>query len=460
MKKNFDLTEGPIVSRLLLVALPIMGTQLFQMLYNLIDMFLVARISSDAVAATGSAWMFTWFSGAFMVVGSMGAEIGVSQQLGKKNPTLARIYSQNAVLIAGALGLLVGAAMFFFSEPFIRFLQVQEENVIRYASGYLSILALGMPLNFIAMALIGTFNGAGNARFGFLVKSLGLLVNVILSPLFIFTFSWGIAGAAWATALSQSLVGIVLLLAMKFERVRPFEGFAYADMLKSHGQTRRQIFKWTLPIWLESVIFPFFTMFIARFVSSFGADAIAAQRIGTQIEALSWMVGGGFAAALTSYVGQNFGAHQWGRIHRGFKAAFWMMFIYGLAITALLYFGAKTLFLLFIDDPVIVAIGVDLLRIYAKVQLVECLGSLGIGAFRGFGKTKPASWINSTFNIARVPLAYLMSQTDLGLNGIWWAIVICNSLRGLILLVWYGLFIRNAPKKDIVLPTKQPPQAI
>lgn len=106
--KQYDLTEGPILSKLLLIAVPIMGTQLFQILYNLVDMFFLGQVSSDAVAASGTAGMYIWLSAAFLIFGRMGAEIGVSQSFGRKNNQEALRYSQNSIFIALLLGVIFG----------------------------------------------------------------------------------------------------------------------------------------------------------------------------------------------------------------------------------------------------------------------------------------------------------------------------------------------------------------
>ncbi|MCL2684171.1 MAG: MATE family efflux transporter, partial [Synergistaceae bacterium] len=88
--QKYDLTRGGIIDRLLLVALPIIGTQLLMMSYNLVDMFLLGRVGSEAVAASGIAGMYVWMSEGFLLIGKMGAEIGVSQSLGRRDEAGAK----------------------------------------------------------------------------------------------------------------------------------------------------------------------------------------------------------------------------------------------------------------------------------------------------------------------------------------------------------------------------------
>ena len=119
---NYSLTEGGILKKLLLVALPIMGTQFMQMAYNLTDMFWLGRVGSDAVAASGAAGMYLWLSFGFLLIGRMGAEIGVSQYIGRGDKESALAFSQNSGLIALVLGSAFGLAMILFNRSLIAFL--------------------------------------------------------------------------------------------------------------------------------------------------------------------------------------------------------------------------------------------------------------------------------------------------------------------------------------------------
>jgi len=231
MKKEFDLTQGGISKKLLNLAFPIIGTEVFQMFYNFIDMFFVGRLSSDAIAATGLAGVYIWLSVAFFLIGGMGAEIGVSQHLGKGEKETAKKYAINSVMIAIILGCLYGLVMIIFRQPLIAFLRIPEVHIIAEAASYLAIVSISTPMIFISIALASAFEGAGNAKFPFYIKSGGLLLNIILSPIFIFTFSWGIQGAALATVIAQTLVCLVFLWAIKYHPSRPFTNFKYSDFL-------------------------------------------------------------------------------------------------------------------------------------------------------------------------------------------------------------------------------------
>ncbi len=435
---RYDLTHGSILDKLLLIALPIMGTSFMQMAYNLTDMFWLGRLGSNAVAASGTVGMYLWLSMAFMVLCRIGAEIGVAQNVGKGDITEARRYAQTALALSVILGVAYGAIMLLLNRPLIGFFRIPEAVVVSDAILYLKIVALGIPPFFVAAAITGVFNGRGNTKIPFISTAVGLVLNMVLDPVLIHVAGWGIAGAAIATIFAQFVVAILMLLAIKVHPHRPFTEFS---LLGGIGKAELwQILKWGVPVAVESMFFTLLSMIIARFVAAFGASAVAVQRVGSQIESLTWLLAGGYSTALSAFVGQNFGARQWDRIDKGYRMSIQAMFIWGAFVTAILYFCGRFLFAIFLPQDVqVIQMGVSYLKILAFCQLLACLEFTTSGAFRGFGKTLPPSFVSVTCNLLRVPLAYALSQTALGLDGIWWGITIGAGVRGLWIFLWYQL---------------------
>lgn len=445
--KATDLTQGKILSKLLYVALPIMGASLMQMTYNLVDMFWLGRLGAGAVAASGTAGMYLWLSQAFLFIGRMGAEIGVSQNLGAGNVKEARRYGEHGFFLALVLGAFITVAYIALRGPLVGFFGIEEAAVVADAELYLAITSTAMIATFGASALGGICNGSGDSRTPFFVSSIGIVLNVILDPLLIFTFDMGMAGAAVATAFSQMVVFVICLFLPRFIKLEVFQGFRF--LIKPKIDYIKQIFRWSLPIALESLLFTLMSMITSRFVASFGSNAMAVSRVGSQVESLSWLIGGGFGSALTAFVGQNYGAKRMDRIRSGFKISLGIMLIWGVIVIALLYFGASFLVWLFLPDPDVIGMGVRYLHIMLLCQIPQCLESVAGGSFKGMGKTTPPSLVSIISNATRVILAWLLMQTSLGLEGIWWAMAIAGTLRGLWLLAWYLLMqSRTFPKAD------------
>jgi len=192
-------------------------------------------------------------------------------------------------------------------------------------------------------------------------------------------------------------------------------------------------------------------MIIARFVAGFGDGALAAQRVGTQIESLSWLVGGGYAAAFRSFVGQNFGARKFDRLKQGYKASAVAMTLWGLGVGLVMFFAGGPIFRLFIQEPEYAAMGISYMRILAFVQIAQCMDGVSASGFDGLGKTLPPTIVSITFNALRVIVAYYLSQTWLGLDGIWIGIAFGNLMRGIVLTSWYLLYSRRMYNRRNIL---------
>lgn len=445
-KTKFDLTSGPILSKILMVAVPIMGTQLVQMSYNLTDIFWLGRLGSDAVAASGTCGLFMWMAYGLILFGRLGAEIGVSQNLGRSDVEGARRHAQNAVYIAVFFGLLYSLCMFFFRYQLIGFFNIPSEKVAGDARRYLMIISFSLPFDFLYNVAVGAFNASGNSRTPFIIGTIGLISNMIMDPLMIFGLNLGITGAALATAIAQIFCCILIFTMLKKSKNRPFETFRLFS--KPDFAIIRQLLKWSVPPGLESMFFTFMAMITSRFTAAFGASAMAVSRVGSQIESLSWLIGGGFGTAMTSYIGQNYGAGKWTRIHKGFHISMRVILCWGVLITAFIYLGARLLFSVFLSDPSEIALGVTYLQIIAWCQLPQSVEAIAYSMFKGTGNTVPPSIVSTSCNILRVILSYVLSRSSLGLNGIWVAISVAAVIRGAWIYAWCKIQSRKYPKTD------------
>jgi putative MATE family efflux protein len=440
LKQHSDLTTGSIFQKLIFVALPIMGTQLMQMLYNLTNMFFLGRLSSEAVAAAAASTMFIWLSNAMLLVGRMGAEIGVSQNKGRGDQQKANAFARNAWHLALLLGFAYGSLLMFFSETLLSVINIREPDVASMAADYLRILGLGIPAMYMTAALAGSFNGSGKSQIPFLASAIGTIISVFLNPLMIFTFGFGIQGAAIATILAQWLVFALLLLAIKKHKERPFEQIKLLS--KPNREIIGQIIRWSLPISLESGFFTILTMAVTRLIAGFGSGALAVYHVAAQIESLSWFIGVGFGTAVTAFVGQNYGAEKWDRIKNGFRVSSVTMLIWGTAISLLLVFCGYILFSVFLQEPELRAMGAGYLAILAITQIPGCLEHVGSGFFRGMGRTARPSIVSIITNILRVAACYLLASTALGLVGVWWGVTLTAALRGSVIFGW-GLIVMH-----------------
>jgi putative MATE family efflux protein len=440
----FNLTEGSILQKIIVIAVPIMGTQFLQMAYNLTDMFWLGRVGSLAVAASGAAGMYMWLSMGFLLIGRMGAEIGVAQSLGRGDRAAALDFSRNSLFINLVLGILYGLVLVVAAKPLASFFPVSDATVTHNAAAYLRIVGFGIVPSFVTGVISGTFNASGNSRAPFLLNAVGLLCNIILDPLCIMVLDMGIRGAAYATVFSQSLVALLMLVAVKRFKNRPFE--KYQLRFKPDGKTIKAILAWSVPIGLESLLFCFLSMLCSRMQARFGPAAMAVERIGSQMESLTWLIGGGFGSALVAFIGQNYGAGKGERIRKGVKLSLALMGGWGALVVIFFYTAAKQIFYLFLPDQHIAELGKYYLWILAICHIPMNLEAVFSGVFKGHGRTMPPSVVSIVCNTLKPILAFFLCRTELGLYGIWTGITAGDTLRGIWLGMWYMIAERKERK--------------
>ena len=345
------------------------------------------------------------------------------------------------------LGIIYGLICAIFNHQLIAFFKLNNPEVIRNARLYL-IIAGGLLIFFFLDQVIGGILAAmGNTVTTFRVTTVGLVTNLVLDPVLIFGIGpfprLEVVGAALATVFAQMIVFVLYLKAIWREPIifRNLQLFQ-----RSKKQNLDDIIKIGMPSALQDVLFSAISMVIARFVAGYGDAAVAVQKVGGQIESISWMMGGGFAMAVNSFVAQNFGAEKIDRVKKGFRTSVLIMAVWGLFNTFLLITFPKFFFSIFITEPDVIPMGVDYLRIIGISEIFICLEGAATGAFQGLGKTIPPSIVGITFNALRIPASLLLSNI-LGLNGIWWVLTISCVFKGTILPLWYHLGFKRMVEK-------------
>lgn len=439
-----DLTQDKIFKSILLLALPIMGTSFVQMAYNLTDMIWIGRLGSSAAAAVGTAGFYMWFAMGIIMLCRIGAEVLVAQSIGRKKLKDTKSIVQNVLQIILSFAILAGLVLFLFKKQLIGFFNIEEMNVVKMAEDYLSIIAIGIIPYFLNPIFTAIFNGYGDSKTPFLINVVGLIYNIIFDPVLIFGIGpfpqMGVKGAAVATITAQLLVTIIFIIyVIKNQDIHVFEGLHILN--KPNFETVKKIIRIGFPVGVQSMLFTFFAMIIARIIADWGAVAIAVQKVGSQVESVSWMTASGFSTAMSTFVGQNYGAGKYDRIRTGYRIAFTTMVAIGIFTTTLLIGFAEPIFKIFIQEAEAVREGVIYLRILGVSQLFMCVEIVTNGAFNGLGKTMPPSINSSVFNALRIPLALILSATALSLSGVWWSITISSILKGIVIVTLFVIGI-------------------
>lgn len=447
MKRNIDLLHGKILPSLTALALPIMATSMVQTAYNLTDMAWIGRVGSHAVASVGAAGMYTWLSGGIVTLARMGGQVKAAQSLGQGNPEDAAEYAKGAIRMTIFLAVAFALVTNLFANPLIGFFGLSSRKIVESAVGYLRITCGLILFSFLNQTMTGLFTAAGDSKTPLLANSVGLAVNMILDPVLIFGLGpfprMEAVGAAVATVTAQLIVTLVLAARVRtdtvlFHRVKLFERTkpGYLRTMAAMG----------LPSSLQNMIYCGISMVLTRMVASWGDAAVAVQRIGGQVECISWMTAEGFGSAMNAFTGQNFGARAYERVKKSYLTAAVLIGIWGTMTTGLLVFGAEPIFRLFIQEPEVVPLGVGYLTIIGYGQMFMCEELMTVGALQGMGKTMSTSVLSILFTASRIPLAVLLGATSLGLDGIWWALTTSSIVKGFVFVGYYLYTLKRLPE--------------
>lgn len=430
-----NLTEGSIFKVLMKLSLPIMASAFLATAYSITDLAWIGSLGSSAVAGVGVGGMYVWLSQGLSTLARMGGQVPMAQALGKEDIEEAKKYAVTSLWLVTLFGILFGAASLLLAEPMVSFFDLDTPQTISYAVIYLQITCGLIVFSYIGYTLTGLYTAQGDSKTPLKANFIGLVTNMVLDPLLILGIGpfprLEVMGAAIATVFAQFLVTFVLIFdiyrpksknLLKSARVSHFPGI---DYLKS-------IFKIGTPSALQGTLYCAFSMVLTRMVSGFGDGAIATQRVGGQIESITWNVADGFAAALNAFSAQNYGARKFDRVKKGYYLSAATIAVWGSLIGIIFIFFPTGIANIFFHEPEVIAIALGYLTIIAIGEPFMCVEIVSSGAISGLGNTKLCSIISIIFTGSRIPLAYLLSQTALGLNGIWWALTITSICKGIV----------------------------
>lgn len=430
MQGTKSLTEGPILKQLINLAIPIMATSFIQMAYTLTDMVWIGRLGSEAMAAIGSVGILTWMSGSLSLLNKVGSEVSIGQAIGAKNESTAKKFASHNITLALILSVIWGTILFIFAAPIIHIYNLSH-HITENAVEYLRIICTAFPFLFISSAFTGIYNGCGKSTTPFLISGSGLIINMVLDPLFIFGFNWGITGAAIATWISQGFVFLFFLYKIKIKKYL-LGGFIF--FIKPESYYTKRIIKIGLPVAIFNMLFTSVNMIMSRFASQEGGHiGLMTLTTGGQIEAITWNTSQGFSTALGAFVAQNYGAGKYKRVIKAYKTTLGMASVFGIIGTVLFVFFGKEIFSVFVSEKEAFKAGAIYLRISGYSQLFMMLEIATQGLFYGTGHSLPPAIVGISFNYLRIPLSLFFISIGMGITGVWWSISITAMLKGIII---------------------------
>lgn len=443
LNSNSIVGKHPMMKQLILLALPVIGSSFMTMAYNFINMIFVGRLGSDAVAAVGSAGFFMHFGWGLSSLLTVGAGIKVSHAIGSGDSQLAKSYVRSGILAIIGLAFIYYVILIFARNVLIGLIQLNNTGIEHAASGYLLLIGLCIPFSFQNLFFTSVFIGSGDSKSPFRINATALAINILLDYLLIFQAKMGINGAALGTIISQAIGTFMFYIKLNGSAsLKPIGTDFQSSLLKN-------ILRMGVSTTFQRVSFTIVAIFMARIISNWGASAIAVQKVGIQIEAISFMTAGGFLSALSTISGIAFGAGDYRKQWQAFRSGMLLAFVLGTVTSVIIIIFAKPLFSIFLSDPESVEMGREYLVILGFSQLFMVMELMATGAFFGWGKPNIPAITGIALTVLRIPMALaFISLWQNALSSVWWSISISSMAKGTLLVILYVVLFKSFIRKQ------------
>jgi len=415
------------------LAWPVIGENFLQTMLGIVDMILVASLGAAALAGVGSAQQIMFFVIAALSALSVGSSVLVAQAVGAQTWADANHFAQQSLLWSVIIGVPFAVAGVFLSDEIIAVFGM-EPDVARIGTEYLQV-TMGTAVVLTAFTIgSGVLRGANDSRTPMLVTALANVINIGLTYFGKFGFpALGAVGSAWATFLARLLALTLLVIVLWRGRngvtIRGFTGW------RPNLGIARRLLGVGVPAAVEQLMISAGFLVQTIVVAQLGTPTLAAHRILFNALALSFLPGVGFGLAATSLVGQYVGSRQWAQSRAaGLIATQWAILWMG-TMGMLLAVFARFVVGLYSEDPTVLAIGINGMRVLAPTQPVWAIILVQSGALRGTGNTRFPLWVNTVGVWCAVVIGALLTYAlDGGLVMIWSAFLLTGI--GAALALW------------------------
>lgn len=425
-----DYTRGRINTAVILLAIPMMLEMLMESVFVIVDMFWVAKLGADAIAAVGLTEAVITIVYAVAIGLSMATTAMVSRRIGEKEEQAAGVVASQALWLGLFISLAIGLCGFLFARE-ILLLMGASPLAIEQGLGYTTWMLSGSASILFIFLLNAIFRGAGDANIA--MRSLWLAngVNLILDPILIFGWgpipAMGVTGAAIATTIGRS-IGVIYQLYYLFGvqgRIR-----VRLQQLSFDWQISQRLMRLSLGGIGQFLIAVSSWIFLMRIVAPYGSAVIAGYTIAVRIIHFTFLPAWGLGNAAATLVGQNLGADRPYRAERSLWRAAQFNFITLSIVAFVLIIFAEPSIAFFTQDPEIIKIGAEALRFFCYGYPLMAFGMVASQALNGAGDTDTPTLINFVaFWLIEIPLAwYLANQFGLGPQGVFWAVLISETV--------------------------------
>jgi putative MATE family efflux protein len=416
-----DLTEGKPLGVLWAFSLPLLLSTALQQIYNIADSVIVGRFTGSAgLAAIGAAYPITLFFIACATGASMGCSVIIGQIFGRKDYKQLKSAVSTAVIALSVLGVVLSVLGVALAGPLMRLLNAKD-TLLQNAKAYLAIYSVGVLFMMAYNTASAIFTGMGDSKrpLYFLLGS--SVMNVVLDIIAVGPMGLGVAGAAWATVISQACAAVVsVILALKKVNQLHTEG----EAALFDGLLLKQMSAVALPSIFQQSCVALAHTILQSLVNSFDVAVIAGYEAASKLHNFAYMSFNTLGTALSSFTAQCWGAGKKQRIHQGFWISTAMCFGLTLVVVAIFQLIPAQLIGLFVDETAesaVIEVGVNYLRIISPVYLIICFIITVGGLLRGLGKSM-TFFLETVVEFAvRVTMCFVLTKALNSYTGLMWA---------------------------------------
>lgn len=419
MSYTYDLTVGNETKAMLKLAIPMIIGNLVQQLYNVADTIIVGRfIGPDALAAVGSSFSVMVLLNSIILGFCMGSSTVFSILYGSKEIDKLKNSFFISFCLIGTLSLVINLLALFYIDNILSFIRIPQE-IWADTKTYLQIIFYGIIFTSIYNYFAGIMRSLGNSITPLIFLAISAVTNIILNIVFIVPLNMGVSGAAYATIIAQAIsaIGLAVYCIKKVPIIR---------LKCKHFQFDFRIVKMiannSILTSIQQSVMNFGILMIQGLVNSFGVAVMAAFAAVVKIESFAYLPKQELGNAFSTFIAQNYGAKEIGRIQKGIRSTLKIITIYGVIVSALIVLFAKPLMTIFVsaEETEIIRIGIQYLFIVASFYCLIGYLFMFYGLYRGVGRPGISIILTVISLGTRVFLAYTLSAVpSIGLIGIW-----------------------------------------
>ncbi len=414
MKKNFEMNmcEGKIFGKLVVYALPLVLTNVLQLLFNAADVAVLGIfVSDDAVAAVGATGaLINLIIGLFVGL-SVGANVLVARFSGEQNVDSAHKTVGTSVIVSLITGVILAFIGYFFAETFLEWTKC-DPDVLDMATKYLKIYFIGMPIMMLYNFCASILRAVGDTMRPLIFLIIGGVVNIGLNIFFILVLDKTVEGVAIATVVSQGISAVLSVIVLLKGK-----GYAKLDMkkFKIYMPELKEMIRIGLPAGLQGCVFSISNVLIQSTINTFSKTYMTANTVASQFDGFIYNAMNAVALSCLAFVSQNYGARKFDRIRTVVRQSVLLVTVIGLVIGGGIILFSAQLCGLITDDPEIIRIAQNRLYILASTYFTCGIMDVLSNFMRGLGKSTTAMIVSLSgsclFRIIWLKTVYLLNPT-------------------------------------------------